>query len=78
MAEADDFPNVDAHKDAGDGETKAARALWVRVANSTENALAVETFTHRAQRQEVQGMQTIWRSPVDGTPFTTVGCPCIT
>ena len=55
MAEPDEFLNVDADEDSGDEETKAAKALWVRVANSTEYIVEVETFTHRAQRQEVQG-----------------------
>ena len=57
MAEADEFQNVDADADPGDEETKAAKALWVRVANSTEYTMEVETFTSRAQRQEVQGIE---------------------
>ena len=57
MPEPSKFLNVDADADPGDEETKAAKALWVRVANSTEYAMEVETFTNRAQRQEVQGIE---------------------
>ena len=56
MAQLEEFLNVDADKDPGDEKTKGARALWVRVANSTEYAMKVETFTDRAKRQEVQGI----------------------
>ena len=56
MAEADEFQNVDADADPGDEESKAAKALWVRVANSTMYTMEVETFTNRAKRQEVQGI----------------------
>jgi hypothetical protein len=56
MAEADDFLNIDADEDSEDEETRAAKSLWVRVANSTEYVMEVETFTNRAQRQEVQGI----------------------
>ena len=38
---------------------KAAMAVWVRVANSTEYAMQVESFTDRAKRQEAQGIYMI-------------------
>ena len=56
MAKPVEFKNVDADADPGDEETKPAKAIWVRVANSTGYALEVETFTTRAHRQEVQGI----------------------
>ena len=59
MAELEEFLNVDADEDSGDEETKDAKALWVRVANSTSYAMEVETFIDRAQRQEVQGIENI-------------------
>ena len=56
MSESDEFENVDDDADPGDDEeTKAAKAIWVRVANSTGYAMQVETYTDRAKRQEVQG-----------------------
>ena len=42
MTEPDEFQNCDAGVDPGDEKTKAAKALWVRVANSTEYAMEVE------------------------------------
>ena len=42
MTEPDEFQNVDSDDDPGDEKTKAAKALWVRVANSTEYAMEVE------------------------------------
>ena len=57
MSERDEFENVDDDADPGDDEeTKAAKAIWVRVANSTGYAMQVETFTDKAKRQEVQGI----------------------
>ena len=56
MAEPGEFENVDADADPGDEENKAAKAIWVRVANSTGYAMEVETFTNRAHRQEVKGI----------------------
>ena len=57
MSERDEFENVDDDADPGDDEeTKAAKAIWVRVANSTGYTMRVETFTDRAKRQEVQGI----------------------
>ena len=57
MSESDEFENVDDDADPGDEEeTKAAKAIWVRVANSTGYAMQVETFTERAKRQEAQGI----------------------
>ena len=57
MTEPDEFDNVDADADPGDEEeTKEAKALWVRVANSTGYAMQVETFTKRDERQTVQGI----------------------
>ena len=57
MSESDEFENVDDDADPGDDEeTKAAKAIWVRVANSTGYAMQVETYTDRAKRQEVQGI----------------------
>ena len=56
MSEVDPYVNVDDDADPGDDEeTKAAKAIWVRVANSTEYAMKVETYTDRAKRQYVQG-----------------------
>ena len=56
MSEVDPYVNVDDDADPGDDEeTKAAKAIWVRVANSTGYAMQVETYTDRAKRQEVQG-----------------------
>ena len=42
MTEVDDFQNVDADDDPRDEKNEAAKALWVRVANSTEYAMEVE------------------------------------
>ena len=55
MAESDEFENVDDDADAGDDlETIAAKAIWVRVANSTGYAMRVETT--RGKRKDVQGI----------------------
>ena len=59
MAEIDEFKNVDADADPEDEDSKAAKAIWVRVANSTEYAMQVESFTDRAKRQEAQGIYMI-------------------
>ena len=56
MAETNEFLNIDADDDTEEEDIKAAKPLWVRVANSTEYTLEVDTFTHRAQRKEVQGI----------------------
>ena len=53
MPEHDEFVNVDTDADPGDEENKAARALWVRVANSTEYAMQVETWSIRAPIQGI-------------------------
>jgi len=81
MAELEEFLNVDADEDSGDEETKDAKALWVRVANSTSYAMEVETFIYRAQRQEVQGVTveaSLKLKPIPGveiTPSTKVERP---
>ena len=42
MTEPDEFQNVDSDDDPGDEKTKATKALWVRVANSTEYTMEVK------------------------------------
>eukprot|EP00092_Neocalanus_flemingeri_P000140 GFUD01000147.1.p1 GENE.GFUD01000147.1~~GFUD01000147.1.p1 ORF type:complete len:199 (+),score=37.94 GFUD01000147.1:61-657(+) len=54
--EFEDYPNVDNHLDEDD-RTKSATIRWVRVANSTDQALKVKKFIDVAKRQEVQGYQ---------------------